>query len=170
MEPPDDTTAAAKKIRDSVIASTTVARSMTLITATSSMLLAGCANPLHSAAQIPELKQASDSMNERAFVKWMESDPAPQVRARVAKGEYELLGLAIYARKDYWIPGVAGHKADHHRYDVTWQGMGGGYEKHIPLAEAYMASFNEMMLKERKGVPLDVYARGPKHREYSGAE
>lgn len=141
-----------------------------VIAVASSIFLAGCGNPLHSAAQVPGLKQVSDSMNERAFVKWMESDPAPQVRARVAKGEYRLLGLAIYDKKDYWIPGVAGHKADHHRYDVTWQGMGGGNEKHIPLAESYMARFNVMMLKERTGVPLDVYARGPRHEDYSGAE
>ncbi|MCW1925902.1 hypothetical protein OKA05_25305 [Luteolibacter arcticus] len=133
-------------------------------------LLAGCGNLLHSAAQVPGLKQVSDSMNERAFVEWMESDPAPQVRARIAKGEYRLLGLAIYAKKDYWIPGVAGHKKEHGRYDVTWQGVGGDYEKHIPLAESYMARFNGMMLKERKGVPLDVYARGPQHEDYSGAE
>lgn len=141
-----------------------------VIAAASSVLLAGCGNPLHSATQLPGLKNVSDSMNERAFVEWMKSDPAPQVRARAAKGEYRLLGLAIYAKKDYWIPGVAGHKADHRRYDVTWQGMGGGYEKHIPLAESYMARFNVMMLQERKGVPLDVYARGPRHKDYSGAD
>ncbi|MCW1885706.1 hypothetical protein OKA04_13280 [Luteolibacter flavescens] len=131
-------------------------------------LITGCGNPIYQASRLPGLKQASDSMNERAFVEWMESDPAPQVRARVAKGEYRLLGLAIYDTKDYWIPGVAGHAKEHDRYDVTWQGMGGSYGKHIPLAESYMARFNAMMLKERKGVPLDIYARGPQHEDYAG--
>ncbi|MEK7949069.1 hypothetical protein [Luteolibacter soli] len=134
-------------------------------------LLAGCGNALYSAAQVPGLKQVSDSMNERAFVEWMESDPAPQVRTRVAQGEYRLLGLAIYDRKDYWIPGVTrrGTKAKYDDYDVTWQGMGGRNEKHIPLAESYMSRFNAMMLEERKGVPLDLYGRGPRHDDYSGA-
>lgn len=107
-------------------------------------------------------------MVERNFVEWMESDPKPEVQARVAKGEYRLLGLAIYEKRDYWIPGVAGHKANHVRYGVTWKGMGGGYEKHIPIAEKYMAEFNRLMLLERRGVQLDIYSRGPQHKDYSG--
>lgn len=124
----------------------------------------GCGNPLQMASKAPGLRQLSDSMNERAFVRWMESDPGPQVRARVAKGDYQLLGLAIYDRDDYWIPGVAGHRANYDGYDVTWQGMGGAYEKHIPLAETYAGKFNALMLIARKGVDLDVYGRGPNHK------
>jgi len=140
-----------------------------LITLASTLaLLTGCSHLVWQAAQLPGLRQVSDSMNEKAFVDWMESDPKSEVQARVAQGEYRLLGLARDDQDDYWIPGVAGHKSDHGRFDVIWQGMGGGYEKHIPTAEKYMAEFNRSMLSERRGVALDVYARGPQNTDYSG--
>ena len=130
------------------------------------VLLTGCGNPIYMASRLPGLRQVSDSMNEKAFVDWMESDPKLEVEARVAKGHYQLLGLAIYDQKDYWIPGVAGHKSKHDRYDVTWHGVGGRYEHRVSVAESYMEEFNRLMLIERQGIPLDVYARGPKSKDY----
>lgn len=118
------------------------------------------------ASQVPGLRSVSERMNEKAFVRWMESDPIDEVKVRVKNGHYKLLGVAHYADRERWIPGVSGPKKDHVRTDVTWQGMGGYKAQYIEITEDYMSKFNQAMLLERKGVVLDVYARGPRSRDY----
>jgi hypothetical protein len=94
------------------------------------------------------------------------SNPADEARAQISKGSYGLMGLADFSNKDFWIPGVAGHKKDHNRYDVTWHGISGPNDPYIQLAEPYMTEFNRIMLESRKGLTLDLYGRSDKSKDY----
>jgi hypothetical protein len=93
-------------------------------------------------------------------------EPAEEARDQISKCNYGLMGLADFSNKDFWIPGVAGHKRDHKRYDVTWHGISGLNDPYIRLAEPYMIEFNRMILESRKGQILDSYGRGPENKDY----
>ena len=121
---------------------------------------------LWQTSQLPGLHPISEDMNERSFREWMESKPKGEVGARIAQGDYSLLGLERGRDPDCWIPGVAGHKHDQGRNDVTYIGIGGRYEKYIQKAEIYMTEFNELMLEARKDVTLDVYGHSNAHKYF----
>ena len=95
-----------------------------------------------------------------------ESNPTDEARYQISKEHYGLLGLAVFSERDYWIPGYAGHKEDHNIYGVNWHGVSGLDDPYIEHAEPYMKTFNQLILKASKGIVLDVYRRGPNHKDY----
>lgn len=94
-------------------------------------------------------------------------EPAAEARDQISKGNYQLMGLADFSNKDFWIPGVAGHQRDHDRYDVTWHGISGPNDPYIQMAEPYMKEFNHLILESRKGQKLDIYGRNSSNKNHT---
>jgi hypothetical protein len=131
--------------------------------ALSVLMLSGCV----SFWEQPGVRQLNEAVARQAFKDWMQSDPEPQVKARIAKGDYSLLGLLgdDPGEKGWiqrWIPGVADMKS--HKYDVVFHGTYG--RENLPMAEKYMSRFNRLMLKARKGVKLDTYGHSEANEYY----
>jgi hypothetical protein len=97
-------------------------------------------------------------------------DPSEEARDQISKGNFRLMGLADYSKEDFWIPGVAGHRKDHKRYDVTWHGISGLNDPYIQRAELYMTRFNHIILDSRKGLSLDFYGHSSKNENYISPE
>jgi hypothetical protein len=98
------------------------------------------------------------------------SDPVEEARTQISKGNFELMGLADFSKEDFWIPGVAGHKKDHKRTDVTWHGVSGQNDPYIQSAEPYMKQFNRIILESRNGQKIDFYGHSPKNKDYISPE
>ena len=118
-----------------------------------------CLPSCYSLSRVQPFTKLSDTLNERAFVNWMKSDPMTEAKARMSDGNFEYLGLAIYSEDKYWIPGIALEKKVYKRSDVIWKGISERYEKHIPLAETYMTQFNTYISNGRHFVKINSYGK-----------
>lgn len=99
------------------------------------------------------------------------ADPVEEARIQTSKGNFGLMGLAVFEKEDFWIPGVVGHKnGDPPRRDVTWHGVSGQNDPYFQYAQPYMKQFNRIILESRKGQTIDSYGLSAKNKDFHPSE
>ena len=117
-------------------------------------LFSACSDILWQATQLPGLRSVSDRMNDRALQRRLGGDPIQELNENTQQGDYRFLGLADFAAKRTWVPGIAAGHFETYQVvylvtdrQATWTAS----------AERYFSTYNKALEARRRGKKLDTY-------------